>query len=38
MIDNFLSRSMDVILAFPFLLFGIALVSIVGPSLGRRDA
>ena len=25
---------MDVILAFPFLLFAIALVSIVGPSLG----
>ena len=34
MTDNFLSRTMDVILAFPFLLFGIALVSIVGPSLG----
>jgi len=34
MTDNFLARTMDVILAFPFLLFGIALVSIVGPSLG----
>jgi len=33
-VDNFLSRMMDVILSFPFLLFGIALVSIVGPSLG----
>jgi peptide/nickel transport system permease protein len=33
-VDNFLSRTMDVILSFPFLLFGIALVSIVGPSLG----
>jgi len=32
--DTFLSRSIDVILSFPFLLFGIALVSIVGPSLG----
>jgi peptide/nickel transport system permease protein len=32
--DSALSRTMDVILAFPFLLFGIALVSIVGPSLG----
>jgi peptide/nickel transport system permease protein len=32
--DSVLSRTMDVILAFPFLLFGIALVSIVGPSLG----
>jgi peptide/nickel transport system permease protein len=34
LIDSFLSRLMDVILSFPFLLFGIALVSIVGPSLG----
>jgi len=33
LIDSFLSRTMDVILSFPFLLFGIALVSIVGPSL-----
>jgi peptide/nickel transport system permease protein len=33
-IDSVLSRTMDVILSFPFLLFGIALVSIVGPSLG----
>jgi peptide/nickel transport system permease protein len=31
--DTFLSRFMDVILSFPFLLFAIALVSIVGPSL-----
>jgi peptide/nickel transport system permease protein len=34
MTDSVLSRTMDVILSFPFLLFGIALVSIVGPSLG----
>ena len=33
LLDSFLSRTMDVILSFPFLLFGIALVSIVGPSL-----
>jgi len=33
LVDSFLSRTMDVILSFPFLLFGIALVSIVGPSL-----
>jgi peptide/nickel transport system permease protein len=32
--DSFLSRTMDVILSFPFLLFAIALVSLVGPSLG----
>ena len=32
-VDTFLSRSMDVILSFPFLLFAIALISIVGPSL-----
>lgn len=32
-IDSFLSRFMDVILSFPFLLFAIALVSLVGPSL-----
>jgi peptide/nickel transport system permease protein len=32
-VDSFLSRTMDVILSFPFLLFAIALVSIVGPSL-----
>jgi peptide/nickel transport system permease protein len=31
--DSFLARSMDVVLAFPFLLFAIAVVSIVGPSL-----
>ena len=33
LVDSVLSRTMDVILSFPFLLFGIALVSIVGPSL-----
>lgn len=33
-IDTALSRFMDVILSFPLLLFAIALVSIVGPSLG----
>ena len=32
-VDTFLARSMDVILSFPFLLFAIALISIVGPSL-----
>src|SRR6202043_3644579 len=32
-IDTGLSRFMDVILSFPLLLFAIALVSIVGPSL-----
>jgi peptide/nickel transport system permease protein len=32
-IDTFLARLMDVVLSFPFLLFAIALVSIVGPSL-----
>jgi peptide/nickel transport system permease protein len=32
-IDSFLSRTIDVILSFPFLLFAIALVSVVGPSL-----
>lgn len=32
-VDTALSRFMDVILAFPLLLFAIALVSIVGPSL-----
>jgi peptide/nickel transport system permease protein len=32
-IDSVLARSMDVVLSFPFLLFAIALVSIVGPSL-----
>jgi peptide/nickel transport system permease protein len=31
--DSFLARAMDVVLAFPFLLFAIAVVSIVGPSL-----
>ena len=31
--DSFLARCMDVVLCFPFLLFAIALVSIVGPSL-----
>jgi oligopeptide/dipeptide ABC transporter ATP-binding protein len=33
-VDTVLARLMDVILSFPFLLFAIALVSIVGPSLG----
>lgn len=32
-IDTLLSRLMDVILSFPFLLAAIALVSVVGPSL-----
>jgi peptide/nickel transport system permease protein len=32
-VDTVLSRLMDVVLSFPFLLFAIALVSIVGPSL-----
>jgi peptide/nickel transport system permease protein len=32
-IDTALSRFMDVILSFPLLLFAIALVSLVGPSL-----
>lgn len=32
-VDTALSRLMDVVLSFPFLLFAIALVSIVGPSL-----
>jgi peptide/nickel transport system permease protein len=33
-VDTVLSRFMDVILSFPFLLAAIALVSVVGPSLG----
>lgn len=33
-VDTALSRFMDVILSFPLLLFAIALVSIIGPSLG----
>jgi peptide/nickel transport system permease protein len=32
-VDTGLSRLMDVVLSFPFLLFAIALVSIVGPGL-----
>jgi peptide/nickel transport system permease protein len=32
-VDTFLARFMDVVLSFPFLLFAIALVSVVGPSL-----
>jgi peptide/nickel transport system permease protein len=32
-VDTTLARFMDVVLSFPFLLFAIALVSIVGPSL-----
>lgn len=31
-VDSALSRVMDVVLSFPFLLFAIALVSVVGPS------
>ncbi len=33
-VDTVLSRFMDVILSFPLLLFAIALVALVGPSLG----
>jgi ABC-type dipeptide/oligopeptide/nickel transport system permease subunit len=32
-VDNVLSRMIDVVLGFPFILFTLALVSIVGPSL-----
>jgi len=32
-VDTVLSRAMDVVLSMPFLLFAIALVAIVGPSL-----
>ena len=32
-VDTLLSRLMDVVLSFPFLLFAIALVFVVGPSL-----
>ncbi|MDP9256256.1 MAG: ABC transporter permease [Actinomycetota bacterium] len=32
-VDTILARLMDVVLSFPFLLFAIALVSIVGPGL-----
>jgi peptide/nickel transport system permease protein len=32
-IDSVLARSMDVVLSLPYLIFAIALVSIVGPSL-----
>jgi peptide/nickel transport system permease protein len=32
-VDAFLARFMDVVLSFPFLLFAVALVSVVGPSL-----
>lgn len=31
-VDSAMSRLMDVVLSFPFLLFAIALVSVVGPS------
>ncbi len=31
-VDTLLSRLMDVVLSFPFLLFAIALVSVIGPS------
>ena len=33
-VDSVLSRAMDVVLSFPFLLFAIALVSIYGSGLG----
>jgi peptide/nickel transport system permease protein len=32
-VDTFLARLMDVVLSFPYVLFAIALVSVVGPSL-----
>jgi peptide/nickel transport system permease protein len=32
-VDTLLARLMDVVLSFPFLLFAIALVSIIGPGL-----
>ena len=32
-VDAILSRFMDVVLSFPYLLFALALVSIIGPSL-----
>ena len=32
-VDAFLARFMDAVLSFPFLLFAVALVSVVGPSL-----
>jgi ABC-type dipeptide/oligopeptide/nickel transport system permease subunit len=31
-VDSILARLMDVVLAFPFLLFAIALVTVIGPS------
>jgi peptide/nickel transport system permease protein len=33
-VDGFLSRFMDVVLSLPYLVFAIALISVVGPSLG----
>jgi peptide/nickel transport system permease protein len=33
LVDTLLARLMDVVLSFPFLLFAIALVSIIGPGL-----
>ncbi|MDQ6616994.1 MAG: ABC transporter permease [Actinomycetota bacterium] len=33
-IDGVLSRFMDVVLSLPYLVFAIALISVVGPSLG----
>ena len=33
LVDRLLSRSMDVFLALPFLVFALALVAVVGPSL-----
>lgn len=32
-VDAFLSRTLDIILSMPFLLFGFALAAVVGPSL-----
>jgi peptide/nickel transport system permease protein len=33
LVDTVLSRAMDIVLSLPFLIFAIALVSVVGPSL-----
>ncbi len=33
-VDTLLSRFLDVVLALPYLVFAIALISVVGPSLG----
>ena len=37
-VDQIISRVMDVLLAFPGLLLAIALVAVLGPSLGERRA